>query len=251
MSKKYKHNSIHFSLISLVIFGLGLIVTPGSAMAEPYYSYAGNAPVQNIIPNNPVPYITSITPNSVTKNTTATITVYGYNFVRGSVIRMNGLDLNTQMFNASTLSADFGYSNSRNAGSYSITVLNPAPGGGSSNQVTLTVKENTPVVTGNTYSNTYSNTYKNTSSGSNKTYSSGTTSNNNNSNTNSGYPYQSGNNTSQTKQLAANAIFGTNAFMPSSLLQWIFFFILILLGVILWRKLYVTEEEKNVPLKHA
>ena len=55
----------------------------------------------------------------------------------------------------------------------------------------------------------------------------------------------------QVGQLVGGALFGYNSFMPSSLIQWIFFFILILLGVILWRRLYVSEEKKNLPLKHA
>ena len=51
--------------------------------------------------------------------------------------------------------------------------------------------------------------------------------------------------------LGANALFASNGFMPNNFFQWLIFFIIILAIVFLWRKLYVTEQEKRVPLKHA
>ena len=52
--------------------------------------------------------------------------------------------------------------------------------------------------------------------------------------------------------LAANAVFGTNSFMPSGLIQWILFAILILLIVILVRKVTGAEDKyHSEPLKHA
>ncbi|MDQ3075721.1 MAG: hypothetical protein M3Q34_01160 [bacterium] len=51
--------------------------------------------------------------------------------------------------------------------------------------------------------------------------------------------------------LSANASSSGISFMPDTLLEWIFLFILILLGVKLWRSSTITEKEKNAPLKHA
>ena len=93
------------------------------------------------------------------------------------------------------------------------------------------------------------NTVKNTTDYKTKNITTNTTTNKNSTGDSS---IDTNSNTDQNvKELVAGAIFGSNAFMPSSLLQWIFFAILILLAVILWRKLYVSDEDKHTPLKHA
>ncbi|MCX6747601.1 MAG: hypothetical protein NTW98_01470 [Candidatus Nomurabacteria bacterium] len=56
---------------------------------------------------------------------------------------------------------------------------------------------------------------------------------------------------SDSSNLSANASSSGISFMPDTLLEWIFLFILILLGVKLWRNATVTEKEKHAPLKHA
>ncbi|MFA6324930.1 MAG: hypothetical protein WCX46_01760 [Candidatus Paceibacterota bacterium] len=50
--------------------------------------------------------------------------------------------------------------------------------------------------------------------------------------------------------LSANALFGSNGFMPSNIFQWILLFILILLLVMIGRKM-VKENKGEQPLKHA
>lgn len=50
---------------------------------------------------------------------------------------------------------------------------------------------------------------------------------------------------------ALMAFLGSATFMPNTLLGWIFLFIAVLLLIKLWRKLYVTDQERNAPLKHA
>lgn len=55
----------------------------------------------------------------------------------------------------------------------------------------------------------------------------------------------------ESSNLAANAIFGSNGFTPSGLVQWILFAILILLVVILVRKIYGAGKKYYLtPLKH-
>ncbi len=51
--------------------------------------------------------------------------------------------------------------------------------------------------------------------------------------------------------LAANAIFGSNTFLPSGIIQWILFAILVFLIVILVRKIYGGGEKYHAaPMKH-
>jgi hypothetical protein len=52
-----------------------------------------------------------------------------------------------------------------------------------------------------------------------------------------------------SSDLAASAIF--SGFFPNSFMGWLLLAILILLGIVLYRKFYYTEEKKHAPLKHA
>ena len=57
--------------------------------------------------------------------------------------------------------------------------------------------------------------------------------------------------TDNSSNLAANAVFGENSFMPSSLIEWIIFAILVLLIVILVRKVFDLDKNyHSTPLKH-
>jgi hypothetical protein len=90
---------------------------------------------------NPLPAITSIDPSS--KNTGDpgfTLTVNGGNFVPGSVVRWNGVARTTTYVSATKLTAAVPASDMSSAGTASVTVFNPAPGGGASNAKTFTVK---------------------------------------------------------------------------------------------------------------
>ena len=52
--------------------------------------------------------------------------------------------------------------------------------------------------------------------------------------------------------LAANVVFGENKFMPSGILEWMFFGIIILIIVILTRRVFSRNKEfEKTPLKHA
>lgn len=52
--------------------------------------------------------------------------------------------------------------------------------------------------------------------------------------------------------LTANALLGSNSFMPSGLIQWIFFALLILAIIFLWRYVHRSEEKYMIkPMKHA
>lgn len=56
----------------------------------------------------------------------------------------------------------------------------------------------------------------------------------------------------EQNNLAANALFGANGFMPSTFLGWLMLGILVLALIFLFRKLYVSDKErKETHLKHA
>lgn len=58
-------------------------------------------------------------------------------------------------------------------------------------------------------------------------------------------------NVDESGNLAASAIFGSNSFTPSGLIQWVLFAILILLVVILVRKIYGADKDyQATPMKH-
>ena len=182
--------------------------------------------------NNPIPAVYSLSPSSASTGTNGMIvTVNGVNFLPGSIARFNTANRITTYINASTLLVQLTSEDMSGLGNYLITVYNPYPGGGYSNPayfvlnksnmngvMTVTIPKafpkyisETPVLK-TTAKNTAKDTYSN---------------------------------------LAGNALWGTNGFMPNSLIQWIIFFIFILLAVILWRKIYVNDKEKHTPLKHA
>lgn len=51
--------------------------------------------------------------------------------------------------------------------------------------------------------------------------------------------------------LSANALFGSNGFMPTGLVQWIILTIVILAIIFLWRYVHAEEKYLAEPLKHA
>ncbi len=90
--------------------------------------------------SNPVPSLTSISPNSTTVGGTAfTLTVSGSNFINGSIILWNGANRATSFLNTSTLSTVIPASDISSAGTATVSVFNPSPGGGNSAGQTFTI----------------------------------------------------------------------------------------------------------------
>ena len=99
---------------------------------------------------NPVPTTTSISPASVTAgSTTFTLTVTGTNFINGSVVYWNGVALTTTFVGPLQLTAAVTAPLVATAGTAAVTVVTPAPGGGTSNTSTFTITAvgNNPVPT--------------------------------------------------------------------------------------------------------
>jgi hypothetical protein len=243
---KINKNSINFAFKTLALLAFSLLIIPASVSA---YDNGGtnyvfeneggiyNGPSnstntgQSPTANNPKPVITSISPNSATKNVSAkTVTITGRGFTPSSVARVNNVNRITTFIDPTHLFIQLNSSDmSRNDGGFFVTVWNQAPGGGYSNAVYFTLKAPAPAVKANTNSN-----------------------NSNNSSVNTTESYNNNQNTDSYSNLASNAIFGSNSFLPSGLIQWVLIAIIILLLIIIVRKLFGAEDHyHSTPLKHS
>jgi len=91
--------------------------------------------------NNPSPVITSLSPTTVTAGGPAfTLVVTGTNFVGDSTVYWNGSARATTFINSGQLVAAILTNDIATSGWISVTVVNPAPGGGISNILFFTVE---------------------------------------------------------------------------------------------------------------
>ncbi|HEV7424520.1 MAG TPA: IPT/TIG domain-containing protein [Candidatus Paceibacterota bacterium] len=239
---KTNNKSIVLPLGILGILIFGLVVMPGVVSAQynsPYFSYgAGNSSyTNNIIQNNPEPVISSINPNSSNLGVgTKTVTITGSGFVPSSIARINGSNRSTTFIDSAHLLTQITGNDTytyRENGGFFISVWNGAPGGGASNAAFFTINDGSA-----TNINNNNGAYMNNNGGNSFT---DTPQTGNGNSTNNGY-----------SSLASNAIYGSNSFLPSGIMGWILFAILILIIVILARKIFSGERKyHSEPLKHA
>ncbi|HLV80013.1 MAG TPA: hypothetical protein VKT32_07000 [Chthonomonadaceae bacterium] len=94
---------------------------------------------------NPVPTISSLSPSSVAAGSAQfTLTVNGTNFVSTSTVNWNGTALSTTVLSSTQLQATVPAADVATAGTASVTVVNPAPGGGTSNALAFNITNNNP-----------------------------------------------------------------------------------------------------------
>jgi len=94
----------------------------------------------NFVVDNPVPTLTSISPSSATRGGPAfALTATGTNYVAGSFIEWNGTKLTTKYVSSTTLTTTVPSGDIATAGTASVTVFNPIPGGGSSAAKVFTI----------------------------------------------------------------------------------------------------------------
>lgn len=99
-------------------------------------------------PPNPVPAVTTINPSTVNAGGAAfVLTVNGSNFVPASVVQLNGAARPTTFVNSGQLTAQIPATDIELSGTAAIRVVSPAPGGGTSNEVTLTIINPVPTIT--------------------------------------------------------------------------------------------------------
>ena len=237
---KLNNKSIFFGLKILSILAFSLLIIPSSTSAY----YARNNGFNNAVDYddvvvrttptaNPKPAISLISPKSINLGMgTKTITITGSGFAPSSVARVNNSSRPTTFIDSTHLlvqiSGNDVYTYKTNGGFF-ITVYNGAPGGGYSNGAFLTVES-----MGSSTTNENADNVNNISP---DTYSE---------------TVETENETDNYSNLASNAIFGSGSFLPSGLVQWILFAILILLIVILARKIFGARENYDqAPMKHA
>ena len=97
---------------------------------------------------NPAPTLSSLSPNAALAGSgTFTLSVTGTNFVNTSAIRWNGSPRTTTFVSGTQLTALIPATDVATAGTASVSVQNPAPGGGISNAQTFTINNPVPAVT--------------------------------------------------------------------------------------------------------
>jgi hypothetical protein len=107
-----------------------------------YYEKGGGAVAEfswneNI---NPLPLLTTLSPSRVTPGSpTFNLTVNGSNFVSGSQVRWNGSDRTTTFVSSTQLRASIPAEDVAAGGTAQITAFSPAPGGGASNALNLSI----------------------------------------------------------------------------------------------------------------
>lgn len=98
--------------------------------------------------NNPVPTTTSISPTSTFAGGVGfAIAVNGTNFNASSTVNWNGLARTTIFASSTQISASINAADIATAGTAAVTVVNPTPGGGTSNSQTFTINNPVPTTT--------------------------------------------------------------------------------------------------------
>lgn len=130
-------NSKRLLIRVLVIFGIVSLL---------FHAGCGGGTSQSINPSppsggsNPTPTIIMISPNSAVVGGGAfTLTINGTNFVAASMVNFNGTAPATTFVSAAQLTAAIPAAAIASAGTVAVTVTNPAPGGGTSNAMNLTI----------------------------------------------------------------------------------------------------------------
>jgi hypothetical protein len=99
------------------------------------------------LPISPVPSVSVLSPNeALAGNSALDLTVVGSSFVPGTAVRWNGEDRSTTFLGSTQLRAVISASDLASAGTASVTVFNPAPGGGVSNALSFSVSNPAPSV---------------------------------------------------------------------------------------------------------
>lgn len=93
--------------------------------------------------SNPAPTIAALSPSSVLVDYTGltgfTLTVTGSNFVSLSTVEWNGSPRQTELVSSTEVQAQINFSDVQNAGTATVSVSTPSPGGGTSNALTFTI----------------------------------------------------------------------------------------------------------------
>jgi len=103
----------------------------------------------NVIQPNPVPMLVGLSPFSAASGSPSfTLNVNGANFVDGARVRWNGSPRTTTFVSSTKLAALIPASDIANPGTATVSVVNPAPGGGISGGLIFTINNGAPTISG-------------------------------------------------------------------------------------------------------
>lgn len=109
----------------------------------------------SVVAPNPLPAITSLSPSNATAGSAAfTLTVNGTGFIASSMIDWNGSPRATTFVSSTQLAGSIGAADVASAGTASVTVVNPAPGGGTSASSSFAIQPPAPTVSLSASANT-------------------------------------------------------------------------------------------------
>jgi 6-phosphogluconolactonase (cycloisomerase 2 family) len=104
----------------------------------------GAGPSPTTVGGNPIPAISMISPaNDVAGSPAFTMTVYGTNFMPSSIVNFGGTPEMTTIIDTTQLSAAIPSAATNSTGTVTVTVTNPAPGGGTSNAASFVINGGT------------------------------------------------------------------------------------------------------------
>jgi O-glycosyl hydrolase len=108
----------------------------------------GSSGSVNFEVDNQQPSLTSLSPpSSIAGSSSQTLTLNGANFLATSTVTYNGASHAATYISATQLTITLSLADQATAGSYSVVVTNPAPGGGSSSAVNFVVDNPAPTLT--------------------------------------------------------------------------------------------------------
>jgi hypothetical protein len=108
----------------------------------------GTSASRTLTAQNLVPTVTAIAPSTFTAGTAATATITGTNYTPQTSVLWNGAyaGISVTGWTPTTLTVAISASNLADAGTASVVVVNPTPGGGSSAPTTVTIESPAPVL---------------------------------------------------------------------------------------------------------
>lgn len=121
------------------------VASAGTARVTVFTSGGGESAALNfsVTANNPAPVIARLSPDTVATAASGTqpvtVSVFGTDFTAQSVVRLSGQNRTTTFVNSTQLDATIPASDLSAAGLKALTVSNPTPGGGVSNEANLSV----------------------------------------------------------------------------------------------------------------
>lgn len=118
------------------------VASAGTARVTVFTASGGESAALNfsVTANNPAPVIARLTPDTAASGTQpVTVKVIGADFTSQSVVRLNGQNRTTTFVNSTQLDVTIPASDLASIGLKPLTVANPAPGGGVSNEANLSV----------------------------------------------------------------------------------------------------------------